>query len=130
MFVSKFLKYQVCLIVLASLIAINSFADNRCTVKGEVLNRKSTALILHKCSENSKVLYEKPEIIPIENGRFHYTFSYSDIEAYELIFQDELEVNSWAAIVFFPDTQVDFVLHPKIEFEKNIKHFSLSQKST
>lgn len=91
-----------------------------CTVTGEVKGRDSKTLVLRKCSESSKVLYENPVVIPITNGRFSHTFSYSDHEAYELVFQDELEVGVWRSIVFFPETQVTFILYPQKDADSNV----------
>lgn len=93
---------------------------SECILKGEVRNRDSKVLVLHKCSENPKTMYENPIIIPIKNGTFQYTFSYSENEAYELVFQDELEAGSWRSIIFFPNAQVEFVLYPLKDADNNV----------
>lgn len=107
------------LTILASLIALSSFAITQCTITGEVLNRDSKALLLRKCSESRKSFYETPVRIPIKKGKFTYTFPYAEMEAYEIVFEDELEAGSWKAIVFFPSEVVRFQLYPLDEADSN-----------
>lgn len=113
------MRFYYLIVLLLLCTAANAAAANACTLNGEVKGRNSKNLVLHKCSESSKTLYENPVLIPIENGKFSYTFLYDAPEAYELIFEDELEAGSWRPIVFFPDAQVTFVLHPEQEANKN-----------
>ncbi len=93
----------------------------QCTLEGEVIGRTSKQLIIRKCTESSKVMYENPVKIPIHKGRFNYTFSFKETEAYELIFKDELDKGSWKAIVFFPvNGSVKFTLQPFEKWENNL----------
>ncbi len=106
--------------VLVSFITYSAFAGE-CTITGKVLNRNSKALVLRKCSESSKTLYENPVKIHIKKNQFIYTFSYSDTEAYELVFEDELKKGVWKPVVFFPvDGTIRFVLYPFQQWDSNV----------
>lgn len=111
---------QKLIALLAFCVVAHATTAYQCTITGEVRNRSSKHIVLHRCSESSKTLYENPVLIPIVNGKFSYTFSYDQPEAYELVFQDELEVGAWRPIVFFPDTQVELLLFPKDEADNNV----------
>lgn len=106
--------------LLIILIGFKSVAETKCTITGEVLNRESKALLLRKTSENYKIYYENPVRIPITKGTFSYTFSYSELEAYELVFEDEIEKGNWKAIIFFPtEGTVKFRIFSMKESNKN-----------
>ncbi len=108
------------LITLLLLMRISSFAQTQCTIKGEAINRDSKVLLLRKYSESFRSFVNNPTMISIEKGKFNYTFLYNDLEAYELIFEDELEKGNWAPITFFPTNGiVEFKLHPQNEWEQN-----------
>lgn len=76
-------------------------AQKQCVINGTVVDRTSKVLLVRKCSESFRSFINKPTKIPIKQGRFDYTFQYVETEAYELIFEDELENGSWRAITFF-----------------------------
>ncbi len=102
------------------LIALSSFAQQQCTIKGEIINRNSKALLIRKYSEGFRSFTNNQTKIPIKKGRFEYTFSYTEPEAYELIFEDEIKQGTWMAITFFPTTgTIEFKLHPKDQWEYN-----------
>lgn len=93
----------------------------RCTIEGEILNRESEVLLLRKSSVSFRSFSNNPETIWIENGKFSYTFPFNEFEAYELIFEDELEKGSWRPILFFPvDGKIEFQLNTEGEWKKNI----------
>jgi thiol-disulfide isomerase/thioredoxin len=101
-------------------IAIGLLAQKQCIVKGEIVNRDSKVLLLRKYSESLRSLHSKPIKIPIRKGKFDYAFSYDDLEAYELIFEDEFKKGSWKPITFFPTNgHVEFLLFPENEGDKN-----------
>lgn len=109
------------LTILTILMTICVSAQNQCVIKGEIISRDSKVLLLRKCSESFKSFLNKPTKVSIKKGKFDYTFQYVESEAYELIFEDELEKGSWRAITFFPTTGViEFKLYPQNEWEKNI----------
>lgn len=113
------------LIFLLSLIILttNGFSQQitaQCTIKGEVINRDSKFLTIRKTSESFRSFRNSYPKIKINKGKFEYTFPYSEPEAYELIFVDELNKGSWAPIVFFPTHGiVEFKLYPQDEWTKN-----------
>lgn len=111
---------QKLMALLAFCVVAHATTAYQCTITGEVRNRTSKHVVLHRCSESSKTLYENPVLIPIVNGKFSYMFSYDQPEAYELVFQDELEVGAWRPIVFFPDTHVELLLFPKDKADNNV----------
>lgn len=79
-------------------------------LKGKVVDRESKTLLIIK--ETDDVRYQS-EAIPIdENGEFLYHLNFSAIEAYQLIFKDELDKGAWRPVTFFPDNDtIEFVLH-------------------
>ncbi|MEO3403768.1 TlpA disulfide reductase family protein [Mucilaginibacter sp. CAU 1740] len=88
-----------------------------CKLKGIVVNRKSTTLILTKKTEDVR---NTGRLIPIKNGHFEYAFPYKVAEAYELTFKDESDEGSWRSITFFPvNGSISMKLHPQLEWEKN-----------
>lgn len=102
------------------LIALSSFAQQQCTIKGEIIDRNSKVLLIHRYSEGYNSFKENQTKIPIKKGRFEYTFSYTEPEAYELIFEDEAKQGNWRAIPFFPTNGiVEFKLHPKDQWMLN-----------
>lgn len=109
------------LTILVLLLTITSFAQTTCTIKGETVTRDSKFLLLRKRSESFRSFVNNPTKISIQKGKFNYTFSFNELEAYELIFKDELDKGNWVAIPFFPTNgTVEFKLHPKDEWGKNI----------
>lgn len=102
------------------LIALSSFAQQQCTIKGEIINRNSKALLIRKYSEGFRSFTNNQTKIPIKKGRFEYTFSYTEPEAYELIFEDEFKQGTWKAIPFFPTNgTIEFKLHPQDQWMLN-----------
>jgi len=77
----------------------------KCIIKGDVIDRNSTALLLEKVSD-SRAREPKQQIIPIHNHTFEFEFDLNETEAYELIFKDEFDAGVYDAIVFFPATGV------------------------
>jgi len=92
----------------------------QCSIKGEVYGRSSKTLLLRKCSDNYRSLYENPVKIPVKKGVFSYTFSYTEQEAYELVFEDEFKSGNWRAIRVFPiNGVVECKLYPQDRWEDN-----------
>ena len=92
--------------------------DNKCIIRGTVVDRDSDTLLLLKATKS----FRMAEIgIPIVDNHFKYELDVKDIEAYQLIFLDELQQGAWHTIIFFAEPgTVDFTLYPKDEYEKNI----------
>ena len=107
-------------LTLLFLITLASFARQQCTIKGEIIDRNSKVLLIHKYSEGHNAFKNKPTKISIKKGKFEYTFSYTELEAYELIFEDELNQGTWMAIPFFPTNgTIEFKLYPKDQWTLN-----------
>lgn len=92
--------------------------QNTCYLKGQVIDRNSKTLILKKKTEDLR--YSGTEIPIDSSGNFTYNMNFQFIEAYELIFKDELNNGAWRPIMFFPDGDtIKFTLYPMQEAEKN-----------
>ncbi len=103
-------------ILLSKLSAVN--AQYSTVLKGTVTGRSSKTLYL--LPRTQSVRSESKTEIPIVNSKFQYTLNATDLEAYELIFKDELDKGSWRPVLFFPDAAVvEFRLHPEEQFDKN-----------
>ena len=85
-----------------------------CVLTGVVKNRASDTLYIRKSTQDLRAFLENPIKIPIQKGMFYYKLSFSETEAFELIFQDEIENGSWSPILFFPfqgSVQTTLLLH-------------------
>ena len=85
--------------------------NNTCYLIGKVVDRNSTAIILNRVTDSPR---SQGILVDIDSaGYFHYEMNFDDIEAYELIFKDELDRWAWRPIRFFPDNDtIRFVLYP------------------
>ena len=95
----------------------NTPKEKKCILKGAVINRNSDTIYLQKAfsaPEGEKI------IIPIKNNRFNYEMKYQLLEAYKLIFKDEIDRGLWRDVIFFPDSSVvEFKLYSMDMFDKN-----------
>lgn len=87
-----------------------------CVMNGEVLGRESTHLLVYRAISHR---FNPIDTIEIQNGRFEYTLHYSEVEAYHLVFKDELEMGAWRSILFFPNEQLTFKLYHQNDYAKN-----------
>lgn len=111
---------KITLTTLTLLMTIGLFAQKQCMLKGEIVGRDSKVLLVRKYSESFRSFLNNPTKIIIKNGKFDYTFPYVELEAYELIFEDELEAGAWMAVTFFPTNGVvELKLHSQDEWEMN-----------
>lgn len=79
-------------------------------LKGKVVDRESRTLYILK--EVDDVRYQNEEIPIDENGEFLHHLEFSAIEAYQMIFKDELDKGAWKPVIFFPDSDtIEFVLY-------------------
>lgn len=93
-----------------------------CTLKGEIFYRQSNLMFLKPASQNNQYFKNTSQKVTIKvvNNTFDFSFSYTENELYELIFEEEFNAGSWASIKFFPHNGVvQFKLYPKNEFSKN-----------
>lgn len=85
--------------------------EKTCYLTGKVIDRNSKTLILKKQTEDSEI--RDIEIQIDSAGNFGYELKTTFVEAYELIFKDELERGLWKPILFFPDNDtIKFTLYP------------------
>ena len=97
------------LLILAILVISCSSEVKKCSIIGEVIGRKSNAILLFKASEFP--LYETE--IPVLNGGFNYSFKFTQPEVYLLIFKEEFQKGSMKEIPFFSERgQIKFTLYP------------------
>jgi thiol-disulfide isomerase/thioredoxin len=103
-------------ILLSELSAVN--AQYNTVLKGTVAGRSSKAIYL--LPRTKSVRSENKIEIPIVNNKFQYTLNATELEAYELIFKDELDAGAWRHIAFFPDTAiVEFRLYEMAKADDN-----------
>lgn len=119
----KFFKQNFGTIVCGALFLLIFFtkqagAQKEVTVKGKIIGRESKSMFVipRTVSDRSK---DKP-VIKILNNEFSYTFKPNNLEAYEMVFEDEYNNGAWRPIVFFPDTTVvEMTLYSMDDAEKN-----------
>jgi len=106
----KMKKLTVLILSCTLLSTCNLNKDKTCYLTGKVINRNSTTLILKKQTEDSR---HRDIVIQIDSaGIFNYELSSPFVEAYELIFKDELERGAWRPILFFPENDtIRFTLY-------------------
>ncbi len=91
----------------------NSEPKVNCTLKGQVIDRDSEALVLFKAITADPRRAPKI-VIPIENGRFEYQLKEVYIEKYILAFKEEIDKGGFMAIRFFAEEgEVVFQLYPR-----------------
>ena len=74
--------------------------EKTCVITGKVINRpQSTQLRLIKAFVDFRS--QSAVLIPIKDSIFNYEFNFKDIEAYNLVFQDEYIQGNMRPITFF-----------------------------
>lgn len=116
------MKIQLFLITLLISISVSSCVQDEksCVITGKIINRpQSNQLRLTK--EFIDYRSQSTVLIPIIDSTFTYELKYKDIEAYNLVFEDEYEQGGIRPIVFFPTNgTIDMELYPMDDFRKNI----------
>lgn len=88
-----------------------------CTIKGKVIGRDSKNILLHKVTDDVKMIRT---VIPITAGYFEYKLTIPVSEAYYLLFEEEQLRGRWRPIMFFPENGgIQLTLHQTKEFNKN-----------
>ncbi|WP_461638513.1 hypothetical protein [Labilibaculum euxinus] len=111
---------QLVIIILSILLFTNCNhnKEKTCYITGKVINRGSKTLVLLKQTEDRR--YSGIEIPIDSSGNFNYNMNFQFVEAYELIFKDELGRGTWSPILFFPDNdKIEFTLYPMDEADSN-----------
>lgn len=94
--------------------------EKTCVIIGKVNNRpQSSELRLTKYFVDFRS--QSTVRIPIEDGAFKHQFSFKDIEAYSLVFEDEMMQGSMRPIIFFTSNDtIKMELFPMDEHQKNV----------
>ena len=88
-----------------------------CTIKGKVIGRDSKNILLHKITDDVKMIRT---VIPITAGSFEYKLTIPVSEAYYLVFEEEQLSGGWRPIMFFPENgDIHLTLHQTKDFAKN-----------
>ena len=108
-------------IILLCIILFTNCSLNKvktCHLSGQLIDRDSKILIIKKQTEDNT---DTGTIINIDSsGHFSYDLNYQFLEAYELIFKDELEKGKWKPILLFPDNdRIEFTLYPFDKADSN-----------
>jgi thiol-disulfide isomerase/thioredoxin len=113
------MKQLVIIILSVSLFTnCNSDKEKTCYLTGKVINRNSKTLVLLKQTEDFR--YSGIEIPIDSSGNFNYNMNFQFVEAYELIFKDEIGRSTWSPILFFPDNdKIEFELFPIEKADSN-----------
>jgi len=120
----------LCTIFLYGQIAIAQKNHSVCILQGVVKNRTSDTIYIRKSTQDLRAFLENPIKIPVKNGEFAYQLPFTETEALELIFQDELEKGSWSPILFFPYSgRVEFELYPQKDWLNNRVEGGILNKS-
>jgi len=112
-------KYLTTLVLLtiAILLCCCSNKEISCVIKGRVVGRNSDTILIHKFTDDVRFVQTA---IPIKDSTFEYHLTAPDVEAYELIFQDEMERGAWKPIYIFPENGiVNCTLYSFDQYDKN-----------
>ena len=108
------------LVILCTLLSYCTDKEITCVIHGKVIGRESDTLILLKATE-SDVLSQDRILIPIQDSIFKYTLIVPKPEAYQLIFQDELNRGMWIPTIFFAEkAAIQITLNPMNHARKNL----------
>lgn len=102
-------------------IASSVSAQGKIWLKGIVKDRPKSDTLLLSLATTSIRDAEKIISIPVKDGKFEYRLDAANMEAYQLVFLDEMQVGGWRPIIFFPDSStVELTLHAMSLFDENI----------
>ena len=112
----KYFKTLV-LVIIAILLCCCSNKEISCVIKGKVVGRNSDTIFIHKVTDDVRFVQTA---IPIKDSTFEYHLTAPDVEAYELVFQDEMERGAWKPIYVFPENgTVNCILYSFDQYDKN-----------
>lgn len=122
-------------LTLAIALFLTSCSDEQisCIIKGKVVGVTSDTIILIKATEN--IRYAQT-FIPIIDSSFEFKLTVPEIEAYEMVYQDDYYKGGIRPIIIFPEKgEINCTLFPSKDFRKNEisgalnKEFNNYQKS-
>jgi thiol-disulfide isomerase/thioredoxin len=106
------------LFFVAAFASPDMYAQQDVLIKGTVHNRNNKSFYLVPVTKDTR--NENKIEIPINNGTFEYRLSSKQVEAFQLIYREELEEGAWQPVIFFTDTSVvNFDLYPPDNFDDN-----------
>jgi len=112
---NKFLILALSCVLITS---CSSDKEKHCQLTGKVIDRESKTLIVKKQTESYNLSKIEIKIDSAGNSKYDLNFEY--IEAYELIFKDELDRGLWKPTLFFPDNdKIEFTLYPMEKADSN-----------
>jgi thiol-disulfide isomerase/thioredoxin len=119
------ITYKASLFILFCFITKTSFSQEfTCKIRGTVIDRDSKEIFITPVSEdfNNVVILQKGITIPIIDNKFEFELKFSSVEAYFLIFKEQLSESGFRiAGVFFPDTtNIEIKLYPDNQYMNNI----------
>lgn len=84
-----------------------------CLIEGEVIDRpQSSRLVL--APKNTDIRVENFISIPVRDGKFSYTFTFDEMEEYELLFWEEYLNGSWYTTNFIAEPgTINFTFYPR-----------------
>ena len=113
------MKISLLIVCMGLMVSACTQKEKTCVIAGKVNNRpQSSELRLTKYFVDFRS--QSYVRIPIEDGAFNYEFNFKDIEAYSLVFEDEIKQGIMRPIIFFStkDT-IKMELYPMDEYLKN-----------
>lgn len=114
------IKISLLIVCIGLMVSACTQKEKTCVIIGKVNNRPQSSelrLTKHFVDFRSKSTVR----IPIEDGAFKHQFNFKDIEAYTLVFEDEMMQGSMRPIVFFTSNDtIKMELFPMDEHQKNV----------
>lgn len=88
----------------------------KCVLIANVIDRDSKEVYLFKASDSPFKTPEKGSLLKIKNHRIGFSFDYDVVEAYMLVFKEELDEGAYNAVRFFPCDTVKMELFSSEDF--------------
>ena len=111
-------RFTITILLILFNIAIEAKSEVvTCTIKGKVIGRDSKNILLHKVTDDVRMIRT---VIPIIAGSFEYKLTIPVSEAYYLVFEEEQLRGMWRPIMFFPENgDIHLTLYQTKDFDKN-----------
>ena len=87
-----------------------------CVLIANVIDRDSKEVYLFKASDSPFKTPEKGSLLKIKNSQISFSFDYDVVEAYMLVFKEELDEGAYNAVRFFPSDTVKMELFSSEDF--------------
>ncbi len=111
---------KLLLTLLALAISIGAMAQNKCLLKGRVIDRPQSKILWASPHNVDIRVIDPVEVQIAEDGTFSGTIEFDESELYTLSFKDEIQRGSWNPIYFMLESgTVEFELYPRDDNDKN-----------